>query len=73
MIINDNQQNHLRMNVAPDQTIILDLQIFLDHRSLSSKDQNILWSEFKRGNLPSFQTCNAQESAIEVPIKGNAL
>ena len=61
------------MNVAPDQTIILDLEIFLDHRSLSSKDQNILWSEFKRGNLLSFQTRNAQESAIEVPIKGNAL
>ena len=61
------------MNVAPDQTIILDLQIFLDHRSLSSKDQNILWSEIERENLPSFQTCNAQESAIEVPIKDNAL
>ena len=32
----------LMMNVAPDQTIILGLQIFLDHRSLSSADQNIL-------------------------------
>ena len=30
------------MNVAPDQTIILDLQIFLDHRSLSSIHQQIL-------------------------------
>ena len=31
-----------RMNVAPDQTIILGLQIFLDHRSLSSIGQKIL-------------------------------
>ena len=31
------------MNVAPDQTIILGLQIFLDHRSLSSIDQEILY------------------------------
>ena len=38
----DNQQDHLRMNVVPDQTIILGLQIFLDHRSLSSIDQKIL-------------------------------
>ena len=30
------------MNAAPDQTIILGLQIFLDHRSLSSIDQKIL-------------------------------
>ena len=30
-----------RMNVAPDQTIILGLQIFLDHRSLSSIGQKI--------------------------------
>ena len=29
------RQDHLRMNVALDQTIILGLQIFLDHRSLS--------------------------------------
>ena len=36
------KQDHLRMNVAPDQTIILGLQIFLDHRSLSSIDQKIL-------------------------------
>ena len=26
------EKKHLRMNVAPDQTIILGLQIFLDHR-----------------------------------------
>ena len=31
-----NKQDHLRMNVAPDRTIILGLQIVLDHRSLSS-------------------------------------
>ena len=36
------KQDHLRMNVASDQTIILSLQIFLDHRSLSSIDQKIL-------------------------------
>ena len=30
------------MNVAPDQTIILGLQIFLDHKSLSSIGQKIL-------------------------------
>ena len=36
------KQDHLRMNVAPDQTIILGLQIFLDHRSLNSVDQKIL-------------------------------
>ena len=28
------KQDHLRMNVAPDRTIILGLQIVLDHRSL---------------------------------------
>ena len=33
---------HLRMNMAPDHTIILGLQIFVDHRSLSSIDQKIL-------------------------------
>ena len=31
------KQDHLRMNTAPDQTIILGLKIFLDLRSLSSK------------------------------------
>ena len=30
------------MNIAPDQTIILGLQIILDHRSLSSMGQKIL-------------------------------
>ena len=30
------------MDVAPDQKIILGLQIFLDHRSLSSIDQKLL-------------------------------
>ena len=30
------------MNVAPDQTIVLGLQIFLDHRSLSSINQKVL-------------------------------
>ena len=32
------QQDHLRMNVAPDRIIILGLQIVSDHKSLSSKD-----------------------------------
>ena len=36
------KQDHLRMNVALDRTIILGLQIFLDQRSLSSIDQEIL-------------------------------
>ena len=36
-----NKQDHLRMNVAPDRTIILGLQIVLDHRSLSSIGQKI--------------------------------
>ena len=40
------KQDHLRMNVAPDQTIILGLHIFLDHRSLSSIDQKILMSSY---------------------------
>ena len=31
-----------KVNVAPDQAIILGLQIFLDHRSLSSIGQKIL-------------------------------
>ena len=33
------KQDHLRMNIAPDQTIILGLQIFLDHRSYRTIDQ----------------------------------
>ena len=33
------KRDHLRMNVAPDQTIILGLQIVLDHSSLSLIDQ----------------------------------
>ena len=36
------KQDHLMMNVAPDQTIILSLQIFLDYKSLSSIDKKIL-------------------------------
>ena len=36
------KQDHLRVNVAPDQTIILGLRIFLDHRSLSSIGRKIL-------------------------------
>ena len=35
-------EQDLRMNVAPDRTIILGLQIVLDHRSLSSIGQKIL-------------------------------
>ena len=36
------KQDHLMMNVAPDQTTILSLQIFLDYRSQSSIDKKIL-------------------------------
>ena len=35
------------MNVAPDQTIIFGLQIFLDHRSLSSIGQTIVMILFE--------------------------
>ena len=38
----DVKQDHLKMNVAPDQTIIVGLQIFLDHRLLSSIGQKIM-------------------------------
>ena len=38
----DSEQDHLRMNVAPDQTIMLGQQIFLDHRLLSSIGQKIM-------------------------------
>ena len=48
-----NEQDHLRMNVAPDQTIILGLQIFLDHRSLSSIDQKILMTLSPSPDLPT--------------------
>ena len=41
-ILDSKEQDHLRMNVAPDQTIIQGLQIFLDHRSSSSIGQKIL-------------------------------
>ena len=41
-ILDSKEQDHLMMNLAPDQTIILGLQIFLDHRSLSSIDQKNL-------------------------------
>ena len=40
------KQDHLRVNVAPDQTIIFGQQIFLDHRSSSSIDQKILMTPF---------------------------
>ena len=36
------KQDHQRMNVAPNLSIILGLQIFLDHISLNSIDQKIL-------------------------------
>ena len=41
------QQDLLKMNVAPYQTIILGLQIFLDHRSLTSIDQKILMTPLR--------------------------
>ena len=42
------------MNVAPDQTIILGLQIFLDNRSLSSIDQKILEDNAPQQGLSVF-------------------
>ena len=38
------EQNHLRMNVAPDQTIIVGLQIFLDHISTNLDDYILYFS-----------------------------
>ena len=38
------QQDHLRMNVAPDQTIILGLEIILDHRSKNLNDYVLYFS-----------------------------
>ena len=46
------KQDHLRMNVAPNQTIILGLQIFLNHRSLSSINQKILITSHPRPHPP---------------------
>ena len=43
------KQDHIRMNVAPDQTIILGLQIYLDHRSLSSIDKRNLDDGWDKG------------------------
>ena len=50
-ILDSKEQDHLRMNVSPDQTIILGLQIFLDHRSSRTIDQ-------RSGSLP-MQVCPA--------------
>ena len=53
-------QDHLRMIVAPDQTIILCLQIFLGHRTLSSIDQKVLmdctglWSQMVLDHISSY-------------------
>ena len=43
------KHDHPRMNVAPDQTIVLCQQIILDHRSLSSIDQKILMTPAHNG------------------------
>ena len=51
----DIKQDHLRMNVAPDQTIILGRQIFLDHRSLISIGQKILMILHPPFLIPLFQ------------------
>ena len=48
------QQAHLRMNIAPDQTIILGVKIFLDHRPLSSIDQEIFFCKKSLSVLLSF-------------------
>ena len=43
LIVTAWQQDQLRMNVAGDQTIILGLQIILDHRSSRTIDQKLRW------------------------------
>ena len=48
------KQDHQRMNVAPNPSIILGLQIFLDHISLRSIDQNILMTSPLLGHLDNF-------------------
>ena len=50
------KQDHLRMNIAPDQTIILGLQIFLDHRLSTYVFLSFLLSVFKSFFLVIFQT-----------------
>ena len=55
-ILDSKEQDHLRMNVAPDQTIIQGLQIFLDHRSSSSIGQKILMILPPPFPIPSFRS-----------------
>ena len=63
------KQDHLRMNVAPDQTIILGRQIILDHRSLSSLDQKILMTPLIDTSPWSY--CSRQSSWL--PCSGHTI
>ena len=54
------KQDHPRMNVARDQTIILGLKIFLDHRSLSSIDQKIFMTLYS----PKFILVHERSSSM---------
>ena len=59
------KQDHLRMNVAPNQTSILGLQIFLNHRSLSSINQKILMTpQLVHGGLGTITTSSATQPSI---------
>ena len=49
------------MNVAPDETIILGLQIFLDHRSLNSMGQKILMILHPPSPPPFFDLSSSME------------
>ena len=52
------------MNAAPDQRIILGLQIFLDHRSLSSIDLLIDYNPQPPPHLPFFDLCGSLEVVL---------
>ena len=54
------KQDHRRMNVAPEQTII-----FLDHRSLSSIDQKILMTMISNWSDETFLPLGNLELRVE--------
>ena len=61
----DKKQDHIRMNVAPDQIIILGVWIFLDHSSLSLIDQKILMSLDTFHNSQDFMSRNPALNQFE--------
>ena len=58
---NESKQDHLRMNVSLDQTIIFGWQIFLDHRSLSSIGQKIFIDIFLK-KKENYILCETRKS-----------